>query len=150
MSNGKVAHHHGQVNNAILPDGRPIERSEILAVLINEQIAVVHPVPDQDHFIYQNTMPVTKADVITKYGGSLPAKMQGPNLMCTCGSDAVIMLDGPYKDMAICRAYIQFGKHQTSFQIKDGKLQLDKKTQSERLADPMDIINQDIRNKNKL
>ncbi len=145
----RIAHHHGKLTQ-VEKDGVIIKREQFLFALVNEEISFVEQVDDDDHFLYQNLMPVSKMDLITKYNGKLPEHLCGPNLKCTCGSDGVILLDGPHKDKAICRSYITTGYHQTSHTIKDGKMQLNKKAQSERMANSDEIINQNLIYKPKL
>lgn len=149
-NDGKVAHFHGQVNEATLPNGKVVTRERYLLVMMGEAMSLVAQVDEQDHFLYQNQMPISKEDLLGKYGGVVPMHLRGAHVKCTCGSEAVVLVDGPYSGKAICRAYVQFGKHQTSFQIRDGKMELDAKTKSERLADAGEIIAQDITLKRKL
>ena len=125
-----IVKHTGQLNKAYDPsNGKTYERTDMLFVILNEQIQFVKPVYDPDHFVYQRHMPLTEAQVKTKYLGILPKEFRGPVIMCTCGAEAVIMLDGPYANMAICKSIVMYEKHQTSFKVSDGQLILDKHTQ---------------------
>lgn len=145
MSN--IIHHKGQVNEAELPNGQKVKRADLLIMKLGENIVAVEPVPEQEHFLYQKTMPVSNEDLITLYGGVMPQKLLGPNAMCSCGAEAVVLVEGPYSGKAICRSYIQFGKHQTSFKIVDGVMKVDKQTESFQMASVEDILKNDIRNK---
>lgn len=127
-----ITKHVGQINKVYDPsNGKTYERAEYLFVLLNEQIQFVKAVYDPDHFIYQRHKPMTELEVKTKYLGILPKEFRGPVIMCTCGAEAVVMLDGPYANMAICKSIVMFQKHQTSFTVRDGQIYLDKKTQDE-------------------
>ena len=147
---GKIAHFHGQVNEATLPDGRKVTRERYLLIKVGENISLNEQVDDYDHFLYQNLMPISNEDLIGKYGGVVPVHLRGSCILCSCGAEGILMLDGPYANKLICKSYVSLGKHQTSFQIKDGKLIVDKKTQSEYMADPNDILSQDLKLKRKL
>jgi hypothetical protein len=129
----------GQVNEARDLKGRLVERVEILFLKVGEEITFRKVVYDPDHFIYQNTLPISENEIALKYLGKLPLNMQGPNGMCTCGAEAVLMMEGPYKDMILCKYMAMFGKHQTGFEIKDNKIILDKKTRDEKLMSDSDI-----------
>lgn len=131
--------HVGQANKTVTLNGREVERAEFLFVKLGEQITFVKAVYDPDHFLYQNHMPITDDDVRMKYLGRIPKEMQGPNVVCTCGAEGVVMLEGPYANMAMCRSLAQFGKHQTSFLVKDNQLVLDKKTADEKLMGDSDL-----------
>lgn len=150
MSNYKkgIIKHAGQVNRARLADGREIERTEWLFWRDPQgQFASAKAVPDQDHFLYQNVMPIPDDILITKYNGVVPENMRGDAIMCTCGSPGVVFTDGPYRDMAICRFYMQFGVHQTSAKIENGKLTLPKQIESNFLADnPGEIVDSENSN----
>lgn len=132
-------------------NGKIIERTDqVMMMLPNGRISFCSVVPDDDHFIYQNQVPMTRDDVILKYNGILPPDKQGPTAMCTCGSDAVLLLEGPYANHVICRTYLVTGFHQTSHKIRNGKLEYNRKTVSERIEDPEKIIEEDIKNKKRL
>lgn len=136
-----IVRHIGKVTKATTHDGTVIERQDLLLYKYGENIIVAKQVDDDDHFLYQYRVPVSTIDLIEKYHGVLPPYLQGPNIMCTCGSVGNLLEDGPYKGLLMCETFGRFGKHQTSFQFKDGKLILDKKTASEHLADMSDLIN---------
>ena len=142
-----VIRHKGQVNEATLPNGRTVKRADLLIMKLGENIVPVEPVPETDHFLYQNVMPISNDDLLLLYGGRVPQKLLGPNVYCSCGAEGVVLVEGPYIGKAICRAYAQFGKHQTSFSIKDGVMKVDKKTESNQMASVEDILKNDIRNK---
>jgi hypothetical protein len=129
----------GQVNQTRNLNGRLVERTDFLFVMMGEQLTYVQPVYDPDHFIYQNLMPITEDEVRIKYLGVLPKHLRGAHIMCTCGAEAVIALEGDYAGMAVCKSVATLGKHQTSFQIKEGKMVVDKKTQDERYMGDSDI-----------
>lgn len=129
----------GQVNQTRNLNGRLIERSEFLFVMMGDQITYVKPIYDPDHFLYQNVMPITEDEVRIKYLGVLPKEMRGANIMCTCGAEGVVALEGDYVGLAICKSVATLGKHQTSFQMKDGKMVVDKRTQDERYLGDSDI-----------
>lgn len=125
-----VVKHVGQLNKAYDPsNGKTYERTDMLFVMLNENIQYVKPVYDPDHFIYQRHMPLTEEQVKTRYLGVIPKEFRGPVIMCTCGAEGVIMLDGPFKNMAICKSVVMFQKHQTSFKIREGQIFLDKQTE---------------------
>lgn len=137
-----IIKHKGRLIEAYLPDGTKVERQDLLLVKLGEQIVVMKQVDDDDHFLYQYRVPISTEDLITKYKGKVPLHLQGPNIMCTCGSVGNPLLDGPYANHLMCESMGRFGKHQTSFQMKDGRLILDKQTESNYLADSVeDIIN---------
>lgn len=139
-SNFNIIKHSGQVNEAVDLKGKTIKRADFLFVkLTNGEIGFVPVAYDPDHFIYQNQMPIPEDELITKYHGIVPKKLQGAHGLCTCGAEAVVMLEGPHAGMALCKSVAQLGKHQTSFQIKDNKLILDKKTRDEKLMMDSDI-----------
>lgn len=138
----------GQANQTRDLHGRLVERTEFLFIQLGEDIVFVSPVYDPDHFLYQNTVPITEEEVKIKYGGILPIHLRGANVMCTCGAEGVLMMEGPYKDLMLCKAVAILGKHQTSFEIKDGTLYLDKKTADERLMGDSDI-NKTIRSEDE-
>lgn len=129
----------GQVNQARTLNGKLIERSEFLFIMMGEQITFVKPVYDPDHFLYQNLMPITEDEVRIKYMGILPRNLQGAHIMCTCGAEGVVALDGDYAGLAVCKSVATLGKHQTSFQIRDGKMVVDRKTQEEHYMGDSDI-----------
>lgn len=129
----------GQVNETRDLKGRIVERADIIFLKYGEQIIFAKTVYDPDHFIYQNTLPISDDELRLKYLGQMPKELQGANAMCTCGSDAVYMLEGPYKEMMLCKSVAMLGKHQTSFEVKNGKLILDKKTRDEKLMGDSDI-----------
>lgn len=129
----------GQANSTRDLNGRLVERTEFLFIMLGENVVYVRPVYDPDHFLYQNLIPMTEEEVKIRYGGVLPLNMRGANVMCTCGAEGVLMMEGDYKDMMLCKAVAMLGKHQTSFKIKDGTLYLDKKTADERLMGDSDI-----------
>jgi len=131
--------HVGALTEAKTLSGREIKRDDYLVGMLGEQMVMLPQVPEQDHFLYQNTLPITQEQLVEKYNGILPKHLRGANVMCTCGSDAVIIINGPYINHWICRAFIQLGKHQTSFKIVDGEIQLDKKTKDERLMGDSDM-----------
>jgi len=127
-----IVKHVGQINKVFDPsNGKTYERTEFLFVMLNEQIQFIKPVYDPDHFIYQRHLPLTEDEVRIKYLGILPKEFRGPVIMCTCGAEAVVMLDGPFANMAICKSVVMFKKHQTSFSVRDGQIYLDKQTQDE-------------------
>ena len=126
-----IIKHKGQLNTVRNLHGRMVERADFLFVMAGENIDMVRVVYDDIHFIYQNHMPITPADVLIKYHGKLPNHLIGAHILCTCGAEAVIMLEGPYAGMAMCKAVATLGKHQTSFEVKDQQLILDKKTKDE-------------------
>lgn len=142
-----VIRHRGKVNEAELPDGQKVKRADLLIMKLGEDIVAVEPVPDDSHFLYQRVMPVSNEDLIMLYGGVMPRKLMGNNGMCSCGSEAVILMEGPYSGKAICRVYAQLGNHQTSFKIVDGVMKVDKQTESFQMASVEDILKNDIRNK---
>ena len=142
-----IIRHKGQVNEAFLPDGTKVERATLVLMKMGENIIPVEPVDDQDHFIYAWKRPISEFELVSKYGGVMPRELMGANACCSCGAEAVVLMDGPYMGKAICRFYAQFGRHQTSMKIKDGKLYIDKRTESEQMASAEDIIKNDIRNK---
>lgn len=140
-----IIHHRGQVNEAVDPrNGKTIKREDNLFIVANEALLAVKAVPDQDHFLWQSQMPIPNETVVTKYGGILPESMRGPHVSCTCGSDAVYMLEGEYAGMMICRSYLTTGFHQTSHTIKNGVMELNKQSIKERTADPDEIVKQRI------
>ena len=75
----------GQVNTAVDLHGKPVERAEYLFMKYDDQITFVRAVYDDQHFLYQNTIPVPDEDIVTKYNGKLPENLQGHNILCTCG-----------------------------------------------------------------
>lgn len=124
-----IIKHAGQLNKVFDPsNGKTYERSELLFMKLGDEITFVHPVYDDIHFIYQRHLPITEDELIRKYGGIMPQEMMGANLMCTCGAEAVYMLEGPYGGLVLCKSVAMFEKHQTSFQIKDRTIILDKQT----------------------
>jgi len=129
----------GQQNQARNLNGRLVERTEFLFVMMGEEVTFVTPVYDPDHFIYQNLMPISEEEVRIKYLGVLPIALRGSHILCTCGAEAVIAIDGDYAGMAVCKSVATLGKHQTSFQIKNQHLIVDKKTQDERYMGDSDI-----------
>ena len=140
-----IIHYHGQVNKAIDLNGRVVERAEWYFVILGNEFKAVRAVPDQDHFIYQNLMPVTDKDLI-KYGGVIPQHLRGPHLMCTCGAEAQVIVGGEYDGMAICGFYGRFGIHQTSAKIVDGQIILPKRIESQYTHDdPEEIITKDLK-----
>lgn len=119
----------GQLNKAYDKyNGKTYERAEFLFILKDDKIEMVKPAYDPDHFIYQRHMPQTENEVRTKWLGILPEHLRGPVLMCTCGAQGVVMLDGPYSGLALCKSVAMYGKHQTSFKMRDGELILDRRT----------------------
>lgn len=143
-NNHGIVKHLGQVNTARNLKGRLVERQDFLFIKFGEDIIYAPAVYDDIHFLYQNALPVTEADVISKYGGVLPLSQQGANVMCTCGIEGVLMLEGPYKGMMLCKAVAQLGKHQTSFEQKDGRLILDRQTEDRVMMSDTDL-NKSIR-----
>lgn len=144
MTNKKPQHFNinkrvGQANTTRDLNGRLVERAEFLFIQLGENIIYASPVYDPDHFLYQNVIPITEEEVKIKYGGILPLHLRGANVMCTCGAEGVYMNEGPYANLMLCKAVAMLGKHQTSFEIKDGTLYLDKKTADERLMGDSDI-----------
>lgn len=140
-----IIHHYGQVNKAVTADGKVVERAEWYFVILGNEFKAVRAVPDQDHFIYQNLMPITPEEV-GKYGGVTPPHLRGPHLMCTCGSDAQIIVGGEYDGMAMCTFYGKLGIHQTSAKIVDGRIILPKKVESQYIHDDVnEIIEKDIK-----
>lgn len=121
--------HIGQLNKAYDKfNGKTYERSDFVFVLANDQIEMAKIVYDPDHFVYQRHMPLTEFDVKIKYGGILPEHLRGPVLMCTCGAQGVVMIEGPFAGMALCKSVAVYSKHQTSFKVRDGELILDRQT----------------------
>lgn len=146
-----IVRHLGKVTRATLHDGTQIERQDLLLVKLGEQIIVAKQVDDDDHFLYQFRQPISTVDLIGKYKGVIPLELQGPNIMCTCGSVGNPLTDGPYAGWLMCESMGRFGKHQTSFKLKDGQMILDKKTASEYLTDMKDLIDDpNLRNLPKL
>ena len=129
----------GQQNQTRDLHGRLVERAEFLFVMEGEQVTYVNPVYDPDHFLYQNLMPITEEEARMKYLGVLPINMRGAHIMCTCGAEGVVMLEGPYQGFAMCKSMATLGKHQTSFQVKDQHLIVDKKTADEHYMGDSDI-----------
>jgi hypothetical protein len=129
----------GQINEVRDLKGRLVERAEYLYLKVGENITFAKVVYDPDHFIYQNTIPLTEDEVRLKYLGVLPKELQGPNGMCTCGAEAVFMMDGPYANMILCKSVAMVGKHQTSFEVKNGKLTYDKNIQENYFMSDSDI-----------
>jgi hypothetical protein len=129
----------GQINQVKDLNGRMVERADILFLKYGENIIFAKVVYDPDHFIYQNTIPMTEDEIRLKYLGILPKNLRGPNGMCTCGAEAVYMLEGPYKEMVLCKSVAMLGKHQTSFEVKDGHMILDKKTKDEKFMTDAEI-----------
>lgn len=124
-----IIKNRGQLNKATDPfNGKTYERAEWVFILENEHIAMAKTVYDPDHFIYQRHMPQTETDMLRKYPTGLPVALRGPVVMCTCGAMGVKMLEGPHAGLILCKSVALFGKHQTSFKVKDGELILDKKT----------------------
>lgn len=119
----------GSLKEVRLPDGRVMKREEnqFLFMQFGEEVGFFRQVYDDIHFLYQNTMPVTEQELISKWGGHLPVHLQGQNVKCTCGSDGVIMMEGPYRGVAMCKILAMTGFHQTSHTIKDGKLEFNKR-----------------------
>lgn len=95
------------------------ERADFLIMKVGENISVYPAVEEYDHFIYQNLLPVSEEELITKYHGKLPKSLVGPNAVCSCGSEAVIMLDGPYANKVICKMVAQTGYHTTGHDTKN-------------------------------
>lgn len=130
----------GQLNSVYDPsNGKTYERAEFLFMKLGEQIVFVHPVYDDLHFLYQRHIPLSEEELIRKYNGIMPKEMMGPNILCTCGSEGVYMLEGPYAGYAICKSVATLDKHQTSFKIKDGRLIVDKKTADNKLMTDAEI-----------
>jgi len=129
----------GQANQTRDLKGRLVERQEYVFIQLGENIIFAKTVYDPDHFLYQNTIPITEDEVKIKYGGILPLELRGASVLCTCGAEGVYMLEGPYANLMLCKSVAMLGKHQTSFEIKDNVLHLDKKTADERLMGDSDI-----------
>jgi len=129
----------GQQNSTRNLKGRIVTREEFLFFQLGEEVTFVPVVYDPDHFLYQNVLPITEMETRIKYLGQLPINKQGAHMMCTCGAEGVVMLEGPYAGMALCKSVAQLGKHQTSFQIKDQHLIVDKKTADEHYMGDSDI-----------
>lgn len=137
--NFNINKHVGQQNQTRNLNGRLVERTEFLFVMVGETVGFVKPVYDPDHFIYQNLLPISQEEVRTKYLGVLPMHLRGSHIMCTCGAEAIIALDGDYAGLAVCKSVATLGKHQTSFQIKDQHLIVDKKTADEHYMGDSDL-----------
>lgn len=135
----QIVKHLGQQNSTKDLNGRLVERAEWVFVMMGEEVTFVYTVYDPDHFIYQNILPVTEREAKEKYLGIVPKNLRGAHIMCTCGAEGVVMMEGPYQGMAMCRSLAQLGKHQTSFQVRDRKIMFDKKTEDEHFMGDSDI-----------
>lgn len=125
-----IIKHLGKIKKIVDPrTNKSIDyQDKLIFVVGDNQWIMAECVPDDDHMLYQFQMPVTPEELTTKYGGKLPKSKQGPLVSCSCGSEAVLLIEGPFAGKLICRAYAQFGKHQTSFKMTGGKLELDSRT----------------------
>jgi hypothetical protein len=129
----------GQINQARDLNGKLIYRANKLFMMVGETIQEVDCVYDPEHFLYQNVMPVTKVEYenYQKTIGYIPRERLGNHGMCTCGAEAVIILDPnappDWNGKAICRSVAQFGIHQTDMIIKDGKATLPDKIAQDKI-----------------
>ena len=120
----------GQQNEAIDHKGIKRFRQDKLIYVVGETTGLFDIVYDPDHFLYQNLMPVTKAeyDVYRDAGKTVPLSRQGELVMCTCGAPGVIILDTKapldWQNKLICKNVAMFNIHQTSMVLKEGQMKL--------------------------
>ncbi len=88
-----IIRHHGEVKRATTPGNRQVVRQERL--FVPEYSNFVPCAPYDDHFVYENP------------------KVNESSYMCTCGSVAVINMNGPR--LLVCHFHALHGSHQTSF-----------------------------------
>lgn len=146
----KILKRVGQLKKVVLENGREIERGQPLFFLHNDELINAKTLPDDDHFVFEMIPLVTQEQLVRDYGGVLPKEMQGERFFCTCGSAAVMFLEGPYKDHLVCRMFVTTGYHQTSHTIKDGVIYFNKDTRLNRLEDEEKIIDKELIHRPKL
>lgn len=135
----------GQLNEAELPDGRKVYRADKILYKVGEQEVLAECAYDSDHFIFENKRLITKVEY-ERYKntlGYIPLDRLGVISSCSCGSEAVLVIDAKAPDeirnKLVCASVLKFGKHQTSFKIRDGRLILDKITAADSLMMDSDL-----------
>ena len=88
---------------------------------VGESTTIVEAVDeDDDHMLYQYNLPITKEEyeMYRKMGVNIPLDRVGECVMCSCGSNAVIVMDSKapieLQNKLVCKCFMQFGIHQTS------------------------------------
>lgn len=141
-----IVKHAGRIMEGTFPDGMKVYRHDKVLFQIGEQIMLIDCLNEDEHFIFQWRKPLNKEEynrIKQKYG-YMPKELLGDSALCSCGSSAVLCLSSPYPNdeklnKICCKSLLQFGFHQTSFQIKDGRLILNRQQQENLLLDPSEV-----------
>lgn len=136
----------GQVNRATTHKGKTVVRENKLIFKAGEELGLFDVVYDDIHFLYQNLMPISREEYefYRNHKTGIPVERQGPLIMCTCGSEGVLVLDSKapleWQNKLICKNVVMFGIHQTSMLMSDGKIKLPKKLEQDHLLTDGEVI----------
>lgn len=138
-------HGVGQVNYVTDHEGKTRYRQDKLLFMVGEVIQLIECVYDPDHILYQHRMPISKEEYqnYQRSKTGIPIERQGPNVMCSCGVEGVLILDpkapAEWQNKILCKSVAQFGIHQTSFKIVNNKATLPKHIEQDKIMTDNDM-----------
>ena len=141
-----LKHGVGQLNDVVDHNGIRRVRQDKLLFKVGENTMLIDCVYDESHLLYQNQMPIEKAEYeqYRKNGQKIPSHRLGANVLCSCGSTGVLILDPnaplEWQNKLICENVARFGIHQTGMDLKDGKMKLPKELEQDYMMTQDEVL----------